>query len=127
MKTHWRVDLDSGAVHAVRLAFTEWLRRAVSHANPLLEYELVFGELVTNAVRYGKRPVDVDVNVERNTLTIRVEDWGDCFSLSKPARANESVEGGRGLDIVKGLASTVHVEDGALNPCVVVATLHVLA
>ncbi len=127
MRTHWRVEPDSGAIHTVRHAFAEWLRQAVNGANPLLEYEIVFGELVTNAVRYGKRPVDVDVDVEPRKLTIRVEDWGECFDLSQPVHASSRSEGGRGLEIVKSLASAVRVEAGAEHPCVVVATLDVLA
>jgi anti-sigma regulatory factor (Ser/Thr protein kinase) len=124
MHERWRVSpLDFPAVHHTRHAFARWLRDNVGGDRPMIEYEIVFGELLTNAVRFGKEPIYVDLKLDAAQLSIRIEDWGDCFKREHPARALPLAEGGRGLEIVRLLAAYVRIEDGEGNPCKVVAIM----
>jgi anti-sigma regulatory factor (Ser/Thr protein kinase) len=127
MRERWLISLDLASVTRTRHEFRKWLERCVGNDHPLTEYELVFGELVTNAVRYGRAPINVEAECSERRLSIRVEDWGSCFEIAKARPARPLAEGGRGLDIVKALASDVTVNDGADHPCVVVATMDLVA
>ena len=127
MQERWLIPLDFASVARTRHEFRKWLERCVGNDQPLTEYELVFGELVTNAVRYGRAPINVEVECSEHRLKIRVEDWGGCFEIAKVRPVQPLAEGGRGLEIVKTLASNVTVDDGANHPCVVVATMDMVA
>ena len=127
MKECWLVPLEFSAVAQARHEYAMWLRSLLGRDNPLVEYELVFGELVTNAVRHGAAPVKVEAEFRDRRLTLTVEDWGACFDIETPRPARTFAEGGRGIDIVRMLASHLSVKDGANNPCVVVAQMDVPA
>jgi anti-sigma regulatory factor (Ser/Thr protein kinase) len=128
MNKRWLIEpLDYASVARSRHEFSAWLSEHVSAANPLLEYELVFGELLTNAVRYGARPVHAEIAVRTDELSITVEDSGNCFDLNKISDAKPLAEGGRGLEIVKTLASRLSVADGPDKVCTIVATMPILA
>jgi anti-sigma regulatory factor (Ser/Thr protein kinase) len=127
MNIRWWVEpQDYASVARSRHEFGAWLREHVSAANPLMEYELVFGELLTNAVRYGASPVHAEIALRPRELCITVEDWGKCFDLEKIADPKPLAEGGRGLEIVKTLAGRLSVEGGADKPCTIVATMAIL-
>jgi anti-sigma regulatory factor (Ser/Thr protein kinase) len=128
MNKRWLVEpLDFESVARSRHEFRAWLSEHVSAANPLMEYELIFGELLTNAVRYGASPVHAMITLRPRELCITVEDWGKCFDLASLKNAKPLAEGGRGLEIVKRLAGRLSVEDGPNNPCTIVATMPILA
>jgi anti-sigma regulatory factor (Ser/Thr protein kinase) len=86
----WQVDpLDFHEMHRCGASFRPWLDSPVDERNPIFEYELIFGELVTNAVRYGASPVRVEVEQDADQLAISIEDFGTCFD---PRRgSNQSV------------------------------------
>ncbi len=114
----WQVDpLDFYEVHRCRARFRAWLDSHVDERNPTLEYEVIFGELVTNAVRYGASPVHIEVEHDAVQLSISVEDSGACFDLDADRTRGSYAESGRGLDIVKRLATHLAVTDGPNNPC----------
>jgi anti-sigma regulatory factor (Ser/Thr protein kinase) len=124
----WQVEpLDFLAVHRCRGRFAAWLASRVSAGNPLFEYELVFGELLTNAVRHGSRPVHVEVDIRSEQIRISVEDFGECFDLSDRRSSTTYAQSGRGLDIVKQLAAHLSVSDGPNAPCRVEARMTLLA
>lgn len=124
----WQVDpLDFYQVHRCRARFRAWLDSHVDERNPIFEYELIFGELVTNAVRYGASPVHVEVEQNADQLSISVEDFGKCFDLDADRTQTSQAEGGRGLDIVKRLATHVAVTDGHNNPCRIEARMALFA
>jgi len=127
MQERWLIPLDAASVARTRHEFRKWLEGCVGTDLPLTEYELVFGELVTNAVRYGRAPINVEAEYVERRLKIRVEDWGGCFEIAKARPQAPLAEGGRGLDIVKTLASNMTVKNGADHPCVVVATMDLVA
>ena len=99
----------SRRVHRRRKAFRQWLaaRRSTRRQVAL---ELIFGELVTNAVRYGDDPMSVVVAVDDGCLLICVDNAGDCFDLVSRLMAEPTTTGGRGLQIVRALADTMTVE-----------------
>jgi anti-sigma regulatory factor (Ser/Thr protein kinase) len=74
-------------------------------------HELVFGELVTNAVRYGRDPMSVSVAVREGALHIQVENSGGCFDLKRELSSEPRQTGGRGLLIVSALVETIRVEE----------------
>ncbi|GAC1310990.1 MAG: hypothetical protein NVS2B3_11550 [Vulcanimicrobiaceae bacterium] len=85
-------------------------------------HELVFGELVTNAVRYGEEPMRVYVSTDHDSVVIVVENAGSCADC-KARTAHASAEGGRGLHIVRALVSRLEIERDADVPCRVTATM----
>jgi anti-sigma regulatory factor (Ser/Thr protein kinase) len=68
-------------------------------------------------VRYGASPVHVEVGHDADQLCISVEDFGTRFDLDADRTRALQAEGGRGLDIVKRLATHVAVTDGRNHPC----------
>jgi anti-sigma regulatory factor (Ser/Thr protein kinase) len=63
--------------------------------------ELVFSELVTNAIRYGREPIKARLLLD-NSLICEVSDAGE--TSPRPRRAADTDEGGRGLYLVAQLA-----------------------
>ena len=97
------VDPTPSALHDARA----WVRsRCEEHdvdGDRCDTLELAVSELVGNAVRHGRPPVDVDVRAEGDDVVLSVSD-GDP---TPPGEATESAldaEGGRGLFIVSRLA-----------------------
>lgn len=88
-------------------------------------HELVFGELVTNAVRYGTEPISVAIAVHERQLQIQVENAGPCFDLERSLRQPPSNWGGRGLKIVRKLVNSLTVESLPHLRCRVTATMAV--
>jgi anti-sigma regulatory factor (Ser/Thr protein kinase) len=86
-------------------------------------HELVFGELVTNAVRYGDDPMAVAVVVAEDTVRIQVDNAGDCFNLERCLLEEPKVTSGRGLQIVRALVDTLTVESTTTASCRVTVTL----
>ncbi len=108
--------LDFHQVHRCRARFRAWLESHVEKRNPFLDYDLIFGELLTNAVRYGASPVHVEVGHDADRLCVSVEDFGTRFDLDADRTRAPQAEGSRGLDIVKRRATHVAVTDGRNNP-----------
>ncbi|WP_199815693.1 SpoIIE family protein phosphatase [Streptomyces griseus] len=74
--------------------------------------ELVVSELVTNAIRYGKPPIQLRM-IHQTTLTCEVSDTGSTVPHMRRARTFD--EGGRGLLLVAQLANhwgTRHTREG---------------
>ncbi|MGP3918968.1 SpoIIE family protein phosphatase [Nonomuraea sp. 10N515B] len=97
----WELSADPENVSKVRGAVTEQLGRWGLEE---LEFttELVVSELVTNAIRYAKAPIEVRL-LRDSTLICEVS---DCSSTSpRMRRAATTDEGGRGLFLVAQLAS----------------------
>ena len=85
--------------------------------------EVVFGELITNAVRYGRDPMWVDVSIDSTVIEISVENAGECFDLLGALDREPTDSNGRGMRIVAALADTVAVETTSQPGCRVTARL----
>lgn len=128
MTKHWRLQRrDYNAACSRRREF----RNLLAHhyrSTDLTSHELVFGELVANAVRHGDEPILVDIVLgEDGTVHICVENGGECFDLERQLAASPtpSATGGRGLQIVRALVDSLEVEHWQPHSCRVIATLKV--
>jgi anti-sigma regulatory factor (Ser/Thr protein kinase) len=83
------------------------------------DVRLVVSELVTNAVRHGVPPVTLDVDVVqadgRRRIVVVCRDAGP-WDGTPP-----SPTGGRGLQLVRAIATEVQIEGGATSTVVVAA------
>jgi anti-sigma regulatory factor (Ser/Thr protein kinase) len=105
-----------------RRAFVAFLSEHFEPTNTEV-HELVFGELVTNAVRYGDNPMSVSVAVTGDAVRIEVENSGGCFDLSRELKNAPRNTGGRGLRIVRALVDELQVEEPEDDRCRVVVRL----
>ncbi|MEY9963206.1 anti-sigma regulatory factor (Ser/Thr protein kinase) [Streptacidiphilus sp. MAP12-16] len=69
--------------------------------------EMLVSELVTNALQYGRGPVDLTLALTGQSLRIAVTDEGT--SLPVPRTADADAQSGRGLSIVDTLADSWEV------------------
>lgn len=126
MRKRWvlrRRDLETSC--AYRREFSSLLARSVVRDTTTDGlHELVFGELVTNAVRHGDEPMCVCVDFDDASLKIVVENAGGCAALEKVV-AGPNAEGGRGLLIVRALVSKLVIEHSREVPCRITATMPV--
>lgn len=83
------------------------------------DVRLVVSELVTNAVRHGMAPVTLDVDAVdsdgRHRVVVVCRDAGPWDGTAP------SPVGGRGLQLVRALATDVRIEGGATSTVVVAA------
>jgi len=104
----WSIALDSdgGAPQAARHAFGEWFSDLPVQVrdNALI----AVGELVANAVRFGRPPIHVRASVGADTLVVEVSDEG----TDRPRRRVPTEDGGVGLNVVYLLADRVEIEAG---------------
>jgi anti-sigma regulatory factor (Ser/Thr protein kinase) len=122
MRWEWRIRKgDFAAASAARRDFAARLRRREVALSSAHDAQLIFGEVVSNAVRRARAIIEVDVLCDAR-IDLRVSDDGECFDKAGIAPAPLLAEGGRGLYIARALARDfdVSVKDGR---CVVSATL----
>jgi anti-sigma regulatory factor (Ser/Thr protein kinase) len=67
--------------------------------------ELLVSELVTNAVLYGRAAITLRVNVDPPGIGIAVQDSGEDTIELPPDRPDPGAPGGRGLMIVRAIAT----------------------
>jgi anti-anti-sigma factor len=108
----WSIELDCdpAAPGAARLALRTWLEDLPPRVrdNALIAAT----ELVSNAVRFGRPPIDLRARLAPGALHVEVSDQGD----GRPRRRVPADDGGVGLNIVYLLADRVVIERG--RPCV---------
>ncbi|WP_431982216.1 SpoIIE family protein phosphatase [Streptomyces qinglanensis] len=97
----WQVDPDPAAVAPVRAAcaarLREWGLEEIGHTT-----ELILSELITNAIRYGKEPIQVRLLHDEESLICEVSDGSGTSPHLR--RASTTDEGGRGLFLVAQFA-----------------------
>jgi anti-sigma regulatory factor (Ser/Thr protein kinase) len=112
---------DLRDVSAKRHAFRQYLlAHDIRRASDL---ELIFGELITNAVRYGEEPMEAVVRFENDYVQIQVADSGACFDLALALLRAPSNSGGRGLFIVGKLSRSLVVRKTDRFHCEILATV----
>jgi anti-sigma regulatory factor (Ser/Thr protein kinase) len=96
----WDLAADPAVVSHMR---TEVAKRLAAWNLEHLAFnaELIFSELVTNAIRYGGEPIRARMILDR-TLICEVSDASE--SSPRPRRAGATDEGGRGLFLVAHIA-----------------------
>ncbi|MFI9781249.1 SpoIIE family protein phosphatase [Streptomyces sp. NPDC051956] len=96
---HWEIPADPAAVSKAR----EWITRQLAMWG--LDYllfttQLIVSELVTNAIRYGRPPMDLRL-IRHHVLVCEVTDSSSTQPRLRRARTTD--EGGRGLFLVARL------------------------
>ena len=74
-------------------------------ANVVSDAELLVSELVTNAVVHGRSAITLRVNVDPPGIGIAVHDRGEDTIEVPPDPPDPGTPGGRGLQIVRALAT----------------------
>jgi anti-sigma regulatory factor (Ser/Thr protein kinase) len=104
---------EMAGVTAARRNFAEAFRRHGATPSDVAMAEIVFGELVGNAVRYAPGPVDVIADWSGADPVLHILDHGPGFrhiSILPPDLLSES---GRGLFIISALTHDFRVAKGA--------------
>jgi anti-sigma regulatory factor (Ser/Thr protein kinase) len=113
----WYLDLaDSTMAPRCREEFERYLRRHGDPDGDYLSAELIFGELVWNAVRYAPGPIEVSVDWPDGRAVLHVSDDGYPVATDVSEAPDPYAPGGRGLLLVNrlsdGFSSTVYADRG---------------
>jgi anti-sigma regulatory factor (Ser/Thr protein kinase) len=106
----WTFDsADATAATAVRVSFRALLREVATDDSDIFAADVVYGELVGNAVRHAGGRVDISLVWLEQGAALRVRDYGEGFLLANLKQAHPEAEGGRGLHLASHFADMVHV------------------
>jgi anti-sigma regulatory factor (Ser/Thr protein kinase) len=109
----WTIAVgDHAAAYKARREFAEQLRSVPWKRADYASSELIFGELVHNAVRHAAAEVHVELYVD-DAVRLRVRDDGPGFRVDDTKPAPPHAETGRGLGIVRAVARDLSVERAA--------------
>lgn len=102
MTGHWKLPTDLSAARAAR----EHVAATLIGRPECDDAVLVASELAANAVRHGRPPYELRLEVDPDTVLVTVTNHGDQFApnMEEPDPYSDS---GRGLEIVRALAQTV--------------------
>ncbi len=96
----WKLPPEPTSVAKARELACSWL--LVRGLDELVDTtELLVSELVTNALRHGRGDIRLRLLLDR---TVVCEVWDDGYAQPRQRRAQETDEGGRGLQLVSLLA-----------------------
>src|SRR5829696_1160840 len=100
--SRWSLTLpkDVGAVRTARASVEQWLEQAPPRVRD--DARSIVTELVANAVRYGRAPIQVKLERKASHWMLEVADGG----LERARRASPSASPGWGLRIVDALAES---------------------
>jgi anti-sigma regulatory factor (Ser/Thr protein kinase) len=120
--SRWSIRLAAGeAGLAIARRFAVRATMAAGWDDHVDDMALLTGELATNAVLHGERPIAVTVEAEGGRLRVEVEDAGSALPLELDL--GPEIEHGRGLAIVAAVADQWGTERVAGNGKVVWAEL----
>lgn len=123
MRWHFQSVCGSGAL-AARGSFLEFLQHLGVRQSDRDCAEMVFGELVGNAVRHAPGPIDITAHVDvRGVLALEIRDTGPEFKFSVQPPPLQS-ESGRGLYIASLFAADLRSENTGFGNRVT-AILHI--
>ncbi|MBV8148008.1 MAG: SpoIIE family protein phosphatase [Candidatus Eremiobacteraeota bacterium] len=97
------------AIHA-RSNFAAFLRSRTNDEDSVGQAELIFGELLGNIVQHAPGPVEIQLFCDGRGAFLHVIDSGPPFDFSNSLPKDVLSERGRGLFIVRHIASAVVVE-----------------
>ena len=107
----WRFDVgDPAAAYAIRRDLLASIAR-ISDATPeeLNACELIFGELIGNAVRYAPGPLSISMSAEDSKVLLHLIDEGPGFDYHGTLPADPWCESGRGLFLIGQLGRGITV------------------
>ena len=124
----WRFDAgDVSTATRARRAFCASLRSRGIAAKMLPNAELIFGELIGNAIRHAPGIVDVVVDYSTDQPVLHVLDRGVGFRHISRLPADPLSESGRGLFIISSVAEDFTVTlrpDGGSHARVIISTAY---
>jgi anti-sigma regulatory factor (Ser/Thr protein kinase) len=104
----WSFELpDSTTACRRRRAFVDYLRAYGRADDDYGSAELIFGELVTNALLHAPGPIEVHAEWSSGHATLHVTDEGLPLNLEFPNDPGPLAERGRGILIVRRLSPNV--------------------
>jgi anti-sigma regulatory factor (Ser/Thr protein kinase) len=107
----WSFDAENArAAQDARAEFVQYLRSQLNDGFSISAAELVFGELVGNVVRHAPGAIDIDLDWSNERPVLHVIDRGPAFEADGALPTDLLSESGRGLYIVRRLASNLQVE-----------------
>ena len=110
MQWHFQTVCGSDAL-AARGSFVEFLQHRGVRQSDRYCAEMVFGELVGNAVRHAPGPINITAHVHtRGVVVLEIRDTGPEFKLSLQPPPLQS-ECGRGLYIASLLTADLRSEN----------------
>lgn len=97
-------DPSADAVHAARHEFRALLDKAAVHPDAADAAELVFSEIVTNALEHGRRGAKIGIAVTVTATTIAMAVTDMPRRARRPAYADPELHG-RGMLLIRALAT----------------------
>ncbi|HZO94856.1 MAG TPA: SpoIIE family protein phosphatase [Candidatus Baltobacteraceae bacterium] len=105
----WRFDVgDSGAAYAIKREFLHAIAETAVDLD-VAACELIFGELIGNAVRYAPGPLSLSLSLESGGVLLHVMDEGPGFERPPALPSDVWSESGRGLFLVAALSEDVMI------------------
>jgi serine phosphatase RsbU (regulator of sigma subunit)/anti-sigma regulatory factor (Ser/Thr protein kinase) len=107
----WRFDVgDPSAAYAIRRDLLgSILEIADATIDELQSCELIFGELIGNAVRYAPGPLSISLSAEGADVVLHIIDEGPGFDYHPALPLDPWAESGRGLFLISCLGKAVTV------------------
>jgi len=106
----WTFDVgDPGAAAAARAGISAYLAARHASAQELRDAELIYGELIGNALRYAGGTVDVRLDWQSTAPVLHVLDDGPGFLYIPRYPTDLLAEAGRGLFIVSRLVDELTI------------------
>ncbi|NJO42290.1 MAG: ATP-binding protein [Cyanobacteria bacterium CRU_2_1] len=128
-RAHLQLNTDLNLLAQVLAWFEQFNQPPVPYS-VWLECQLALAEGFTNAVRHAHEdqptdaPIEIEVTVQRQAIEIRIWDVGAEFDLEQrlsntPPIEDEAVHG-RGLDIIKKIATTLSYSHIGQRNCLLI-------
>ncbi len=95
---------------AARREFTAHLRTVANGEANFDAAALIFGELIANAIKYGRDPISAHVELSARYARLVVEDGGNGFLHEDLQPPEPTATGGRGFAIATTLARSIEIE-----------------
>ncbi len=111
MARNWQfIAREVRGVTAARREFTAHLRDVANGEANFDAAALIFGELIANAIKYGRDPITATVESSDRYALLVVEDGGAGFVSEQLQPPEPTATGGRGFAIATQLARSIAVE-----------------
>jgi serine phosphatase RsbU (regulator of sigma subunit)/anti-sigma regulatory factor (Ser/Thr protein kinase) len=108
-KSQWRFDVgDPAAAYAIKRGLFVWLHRvAEATAEEMQACEVIFSELIGNAVRHAPGPLSLSASVEDGEVVLHMIDEGPGFDHVPSLPSDLWAESGRGLFLISELSNDI--------------------
>lgn len=107
----WRFDVgDSAAAYAIKRNLLDAVAEATGEHADIAGCELIFGELIGNALRYAPGPLSVSLESDERGPVLHLVDEGPGFDGGLGLPDDLWAESGRGLFLVEAIAADLAIE-----------------